>query len=323
MSNLIPAQSNEVATAVIETSTVFAMQKSQYETQVELAKRFPRNTSRVLAEVEQQACFSAEQAARMNYAVPRAGKKLTGPSVRLAEIFASNWGNLHVTIIPVGLEGSHVVVRAVVWDLEKNFQAEIQEQKSVMGKNGQLYSPDMIDTTMRSLSSIAYRNAIFRAIPKAYIDAIYQKCLKTATGGEMTLQERRHKLLEYAWDAHKIDETRLCKAVNKSALLMLTLEDVANLKSMLVAIRDGEMDINEVFPDESATEKTEKKNSSTADTVKDQVKGRKTKNSQEKEEQPVTEAEISEPEPTSEQVAEVVTEQPETETDQNQGDFPL
>ena len=50
--------------------------------------------------------------------------------------------------------------------------------------------------TGNAAASIALRNAIFRVVPRAYIDGVYEKARQVAVGDAKTLGERRESLLQ-------------------------------------------------------------------------------------------------------------------------------
>ncbi|MFA1738040.1 hypothetical protein [Lysinibacillus fusiformis] len=62
--------------------------------QIFMAKQFPRN----VFQAEQRVLDTCKRPALAQvamYQYPRGGQRVTGPSIRLAEAIAQNWGNLH------------------------------------------------------------------------------------------------------------------------------------------------------------------------------------------------------------------------------------
>ena len=88
MNNQPSIINNEVPARTISDTNVLS--------QVETAKRYPRDVRKCLQEAEEMALLSPEIAEACIYSVPRAGKAIQGPSVRLAEIFVSSWGNVYM-----------------------------------------------------------------------------------------------------------------------------------------------------------------------------------------------------------------------------------
>ena len=108
------------------------------------------------------------------YALPRGGKPITGPSVHLAKLIVSNWGNVRAEAKVVQITDKQVISRGTCWDLENNVATAFEVRRSIVGKGGQRYSDDMITVTGNAANAIAYRNAVFSVIPKAVTDKVYQ-----------------------------------------------------------------------------------------------------------------------------------------------------
>ena len=54
------------------------------------------------------------------YEYPRGGTKVSGPSIRLAEAMAQNWGNIDFGITELEQKNGESQVMAYAWDLETN-----------------------------------------------------------------------------------------------------------------------------------------------------------------------------------------------------------
>src|SRR6185503_20995123 len=73
-----------------------AVDKASIDMQIATAKQYPRVVSDCIKEALTLATMDEDTAGSMFYALPRGGKKIEGPSARLAEIMAYSWGNLRV-----------------------------------------------------------------------------------------------------------------------------------------------------------------------------------------------------------------------------------
>ena len=62
--------------------------------------------------------MNQETAQSCSYALPRGGKPITGPSVHLAKIIVSNWGNMRTEAKVVQITDKQVISRGTCWDLE-------------------------------------------------------------------------------------------------------------------------------------------------------------------------------------------------------------
>ena len=71
------------------------------------------------------ACARISLAERAVYSYPRGGQEITGPSIRLAEAVAQNWGNLQWGLRELSRDRDQSTVQAFAWDLETNTKREI------------------------------------------------------------------------------------------------------------------------------------------------------------------------------------------------------
>src|SRR6185369_3899928 len=78
---------------VIEISAIEAISRAEIDIQVATAKRYPRQLSKVKSDMMGFATLDQETAEACFYSLPRGGKTIQGPSVRLAEIALSTFGN--------------------------------------------------------------------------------------------------------------------------------------------------------------------------------------------------------------------------------------
>lgn len=235
-------------TKVIPVSVAGALAKSETEAQLDAAHRYKRSITRFLQETRALATVTREVAESCIYALPRDGKTISGPSVRLAEIVASSYGNLHVAARIVDIEEGHVVAQGVAWDLEKNLRTTIEVRRKITGKNGRRFSEDMITVTGNAAASIALRNAIFRVVPRAYVDQVYLEAKRVAVGDAKTLSTRRQQLLDRFLKMGVTPEKILTK-LDRKGVEEIDLEDIEKLIGIGTAIKDGTLQIDEAFPE--------------------------------------------------------------------------
>ena len=151
-----------------------AVERANVDSQVATAKQYPRDLARSVNNSIAMATMDAATAQSCGYALPRGGKPITGPSVHLAKLIVSNWGNMRAEAKVVQITDKQVISRGTCWDLENNVATAFEVRRSIIGKGGKRFSDDMITVTGNAANSIAYRNAVFSVIPKAIIDKVYQ-----------------------------------------------------------------------------------------------------------------------------------------------------
>lgn len=229
-----------------EVGALEAITRSEVAMQLDSAHRYPRSISKFLKDVVSLATFSREVAESCMYSVPRGGKMITGPSVRLAEMCASTWGNLHVGARVIDVTATEVIAQAVAWDLQSNVRVTVEAARSIVGKRGR-YDEDMIRVTGMAAISVALRNAIFRIVPRAYVDAAYTKARECAVGDLKTLTARRDDALSRF---HKLGVTpeRIFGRLGIKGPDDVTLEHLEQLFGIYTAVKSNELTLDEAFP---------------------------------------------------------------------------
>jgi hypothetical protein len=239
---------NDDNTSIVrpEVGALEAITRSEVAMQLDSAHRYPRTPTKFLREALSLATFSVEVAESCIYTVPRAGSNISGPSVRLAEMCASAWGNLHVGARVIDIGEREVTAQAVAWDLEKNVRVTVEAQRSIWGKNGR-FGDDMIRVTGMAAISIALRNAIFRVIPRAYVDAVYQKAILVAAGSAETLVARRAEVMARLTGLGLTPE-RIFLRLGIAGIADINLDHMTTLIGLGTAIKSGEVKLDEAFP---------------------------------------------------------------------------
>lgn len=240
------SQDDGVSIVRPEVGALEAISRSEVAMQLDSAHRWPRSVSKFLRDAVSLATTSVEVAESCMYSVPRGGKMITGPSVRLAEMVASSWGNLHVGARVIDAGSTELTAQAVAWDLEKNVRVTVEAQRSIVGKRGR-FDDDMIRMTGMAAISIALRNAIFRVVPRAYVDHVYGKARECAVGDLKTLVARRDDSFA-RYSKLGVTPERMFARLSIKGPDDFTLEHQEILVGMYTAIKSGELQIDDAFP---------------------------------------------------------------------------
>ena len=237
----------ETSIVAVEVGAVAALNKSEVEAQIDAAHKYKRSINRFRQAALTMATVSEEVAQSCIYSLPRGGKPIAGPSVRLAEICASAWGNIHVGARPVEVGETEVTSQGVAWDLETNYRATVESKRRITDRNGRRFNDDMIIMTQNAANSIALRNAIFRVIPRAYVDQIYAKVREVAVGNAATLAGKRASLMDRLGKMG-VDQARVLAAIGKTGVDDIGLEEMETLIGYGTAIKEGTKTVDELFP---------------------------------------------------------------------------
>lgn len=220
------------------------------DTQVATAKRYPRDVTRCINKAVAMATMDIETAQTMGYALPRGGKPITGPSVHLAKLLVSTWGNIRAGAKVVETTDKHVVAMGVCWDMENNVSMQFEVRRSIRTKSGGRFSDDMITVVGNAANSIALRNAVFAVIPKAAVDKVYRAAQQTITGDlsdENILIQRRNNCLTHFHDEYDISEDEVLKLAGKKTINQIKAEEIALLLGIASSLRDGDTTVDDLM----------------------------------------------------------------------------
>ena len=243
---------------------------SEISQQIATAKAHPRDIKKFRDTAMSLATLDEQVAEECFYALPRAGRTISGPSVRLAEIVAHTWGNCRVgaRIIEEGEE--FVTAQGLFHDLETNVAITYEVRRRITDKSGKRYNADMVGVTANAACSVALRNAVFKGVPKAFWSSIYEGARKCAIGDIKTLANKRADAISYLQKMGVTPE-RIFAALEVKNEEEITLEHLATLKGIVQAIKSDEYTPETAFPEPSAHENNRSN-------LKDVGKGDKAKN---------------------------------------------
>jgi len=242
-------------TEVVDNGALATLNTSEINQQIATARQFPRTASVSKKRALDIATLDQATAAACSYLLPRGGKKIEGPSVRLAEIVACAWGNMRVGARIVDIGRNFVTAQGFAHDLENNLAVYFESKRRITKRNGDRFDDDMIGVTANAACAIARRNAIFQVVPLPIVNAIRAECKKVAMGSIKSLSESRAKAVEY-FKANGVAEDRILAAFDKKSIEDLTLEDVVDMQGMYRSIKANELTLNEAFPPVEVSKET-------------------------------------------------------------------
>lgn len=240
----LPVEQTEVQIVPLD-----ELERANVDVQVSTAKRYPRDMRRSVNNSIVMA-MNEEVARSCGYALLRGGKPVTGPSVHLAKIIVSNWGNMRTEAKVVQITDKQVISRGTAWDLENNVASAFEVRRSIVDKYGKRYSDDMITVTGNAANAIAYRNAVFAVIPKSITDRIYRAAQQFITGDlsdNDVLLKKRTKIFADFKNTYGIDENTVVKICGKNTDQQIGADEIALLVGLLQSLKDGDTTVDEVL----------------------------------------------------------------------------
>lgn len=226
------------------------VERANVDSQVATAKQYPRDIKRAINNSIVMATMDSQTAQSMGYALPRGGKPITGPSVHLAKLIVSNWGNIRAEAKVVKITDKQVISRGTCWDLENNVATAFEVRRSIINKYGKRFTDDMITVTGNAANSIAYRNAVFSVIPKAVTDKVYQAAQHFITGDlstEEKLIARRKKCLDFFKDEYGITEKEVIMICGKQTVNQIKSDEISLLLGIAQSLKDGDTTVDDLM----------------------------------------------------------------------------
>jgi hypothetical protein len=233
---------------IITTPTALeSMERAGIDMQIATAKRYPRSLAVVKKKMLDLATLDQETAASCFYRLNRQGRNIEGPTIRLAEIAVSSFGNLRYGARVISNDKKVITAQGYCFDLESNVMSQVEVQRRITDRNGNTYSDDMQVVTGNAACAIAARNAVFKVVPFAFIKPIFSAAKKAAVGDIKTLVERRTTMLK-TFAALGVNEKRVLAVLGKNGVEEIGLAELEILIGLHNAIEDKEQTVEEAFP---------------------------------------------------------------------------
>lgn len=225
-----------------QTEMMVTRQAQEVQVAMLAAKKFPRDQVTAFNNI-MMACQRKKLAESSMYEYPRGGQKVTGPSIRLAEAIAQNWGNIDFGFMELEQRGGVSQVMAYAWDLETNARQtklfSVPHIRHTKKGDYPLTDPRDIYELVANQAARRVRACILGIIPGDVVEAAIERCNKTMREGN---------------DEHLVDRVRtMAMAFEKDFSVTLSMlekylgcrsdafseNDFVRLKKVYVALRDG------------------------------------------------------------------------------------
>ena len=229
---------------------VTSRQTQEVQGQIIMAKRFPRDyvasCNRIM-----QACQRKGLAEKAMYEYPRGGTKVVGPSIRLAEALAQNWGNMRFGIVELEQKAGESQVMAYAWDLETNTRQEkifsVPHVRGTKKGNVALKDPRDIYEMVANQGARRLRACILGIIPGDVVEDAMEQCNQTLIGqSEKPLID----LVKSMASAFKSDFAVPLEAIEKyigCKSEAFSMNDLVRLKRVYTSLKDGMAKREEIF----------------------------------------------------------------------------
>lgn len=231
---------------VLPTHAIEMMERASIDVQIATARRYPRALKAVKGQILDLATLDEETAEQCFYSLPRGGKTISGPSVRLAEIAVSCYQHLRAGARVIDNDGKSVTAQGVCHDLQNNVCIVMETKRRITKKDGSTFDEDMQIVAGNAAAAIAFRNAVFKVIPSALIKPAYDAARAIAIGTQKTLKERQARCMDQ-FSKLGVDPDRVCALVGKLTVDEIGLTEIEILIGAFNSIRQGDATIEQIF----------------------------------------------------------------------------
>ena len=224
------------------TEMIISRQAQEVQAAMVIAKKFPRDEMESYNRII-KSCKRKTLAEQSMYEYPRGKEKVSGPSIRLSEAIAQNWGNIDFGIVELEQKNGESQVMAYAWDLETNTrQSKIFSVKHVRTtKKGSynLTDPRDIYELVANQGARRVRACILGLIPGDVIEAAVNQCNKTLLEGEKKpVQDITREMLGIFEEQFGVPQESIEKYIGCKAEAF-SMNDLVRLKKVYRSLHDG------------------------------------------------------------------------------------
>lgn len=243
-------------------TAIAAFQQHELVPRIQLARAFPRSMTEFRERLHGEVLEAPEG---MVYWKPQTGagnvklvknrrgemvqqEHVLGPSVRLAEIAARLFTNLHLSKPELEEHDGRVTATVLALDLESNVSTPGVSSTSLVDSYGKRMSATVISNLVSATASKARRQAIFAIVGKALFDELVPLCLaaeerklaaaqeaerKSGKGGELWAKHVA------GWKKAGISEADLLKSCGVPIASDVTASMLVRLNAAVQSVKEG------------------------------------------------------------------------------------
>jgi hypothetical protein len=213
-----------------------------------MAKHSPRNENQAYMDII-ESCKRITLADQAIYAYPRGGKMVTGASIRLAEVLAQKYGNIHIEITILKQDDNQTEAMATAIDMQSLYvvsQGFIVPHKRTTKKGvTKLTDERDIRELVQNIGSRVLRGCILRVIPGDITEAALKQCERTQETSDIPIKEQVRNMIK-AFDELGVKVEHLEKRLGHKLDATIPAE-IVTLKSVYKSIKDGMADRSDFF----------------------------------------------------------------------------
>ena len=205
-----------------------------------IAKRFPRD-QRLSYDRIMTACQRPGLAETATYQYARGGTDITGPSIRLAETLAREWGNMQYGVRELDQRDGVSTVEAFAIDLEANLRAvrvfQVKHVRHTKTKDYAVSDPRDIYEMVANAGARRVRACILSIIPGDITEAAVAQCDATLKAKADVSPEAMKKMVT-ALQEFEVTKEQIEARIQRK-IEAITPAQVISLRKIYVSLKDG------------------------------------------------------------------------------------
>lgn len=225
-------------TAVAQTDASRAV--AEVQAAMLIARSNPRDPVAAMDRIL-NACTRPTLADAAVYQYSKGGSDVSGPSIRLAEAMAQQWGNIKTSVRELDQSGGVSTVQTIAWDLETGYQCDkvfhVPHIRHTRQGSKRLEDPRDIYELVANQGARRLRACILAVIPGDVTEAAVSQCELTMRTKADTSPEAMAKMVA-AFAAFGVTKAQLETRIQRH-LDAIQPAQVVSLKKIYASMRDG------------------------------------------------------------------------------------
>lgn len=207
-----------------------------------IAKKFPRDPKMAMDRILND-CTRKSLAVSSLYSYRRGGAMVKGPSIRLAESIAQNWGNIQFGMRELSNTNNVSTLESFAWDLESNTKQvrvfHVAHTRDTRQGKRELTDQRDIYEAVANQGARRVRACILGVIPGDVIEAAVNQCEKTLLVSAEITAESLQKLLA-CFLKHGVTKAMIEDKLGVRLLIeSVRPAQIVQLRSIYTSLKDG------------------------------------------------------------------------------------
>lgn len=219
-----------------------------------MARKFPRSKRESVDRITLECCQKAV-AEEAFFSFTRGKELIEGPSIRMAEVLARNWGNMDYGVEEVERTATESVLRAYAIDLETNTMSskvfKVPHKRDTRQGKKALTSDRDVYEHIANNGARRMRACILALIPKEVVELAAHQVNTTLAADMGTPEEEIRRIVE-AFDSLGVSADRIADKLGHP-LTRVVPSEIVFLRKVYASIRENFTSTEAEFPRKKST----------------------------------------------------------------------